>query len=202
MHHAYLIVGEKDRGIRHARELFSLPEKADNNPDVHVVTHDTLGIEEARQLHQWAYQKPLVSPVRYFILICGGVTHEAQNALLKLFEEPPQTSAFALLVSDIELILPTLRSRFAIIELPKEEIDTKLAQNFLKASASERIEEIGRRMKNRDTTWALDLLKSLEEQLYKDKKVKDLEALLFVRKYMERRGASQKMLLEHLALTF
>ena len=47
------------------------------------------------------------------------LTVEAQNALLKLIEEPPPNTIFILIASRIERLLPTVRSRCAAIFFPR-----------------------------------------------------------------------------------
>ncbi len=46
------------------------------------------------------------------------LTVEAQNALLKTLEEPPRNSVIVLIASDIDLLLPTVRSRVQSIFFP------------------------------------------------------------------------------------
>ena len=46
------------------------------------------------------------------------LTEEAQNALLKTLEEPPENVHIILLAQDSEFLLPTIISRCQIIELP------------------------------------------------------------------------------------
>ena len=133
------------------------------------------------------------------------MTHETQNALLKLFEEPPQTSRFALVVPGEDSVIATLRSRFQVISLRGEEDSYKsgrvLVREFLKKSYAERLEEIARQVKKKEEGWATQLLVSLEEFFYVEKDLHALACIAFVRTYSDRRGASLKMLLEHLALS-
>ena len=199
-HHAYLILGSKEMGLRRARELFSIADVS-NDPDVHFLSYEVLGIDDARLLQRWAYQKPVNAPKRYFVITCDGVTHETQNALLKLFEEPPETSAFALIVSHEEQVLPTLRSRFSVVHAARIEVDTVPAAGFLSLSYAQRIEEIAQRLKEKESGWVSLLLNNLEAYLYASHDIHGLRAVLFVRKYIDRRGASVKMLLENLALS-
>ena len=199
-HHAYLIIGSKEAGLHHSLKLFSITD-AHNDPDVHFLSYEVLGIDDARLLQRWAYQKPVNAQKRYFVITCDGMTHETQNALLKLFEEPPETSAFALVLSHEEQILPTLRSRFSVVYAARAEVHTAHAAAFLALSYAQRIEEISRRLKEKESGWVSLLLNNLEAYLYASRDIHGLRAVLFVRKYIDRRGASVKMLLENLALS-
>lgn len=59
------------------------------------------------------------------------LTIEAQNALLKLIEEPPAGTVFILVTDRVEALLPTVRSRCAAVffpQLPAEQIVTLLTR--------------------------------------------------------------------------
>ncbi len=201
MHHAYLILGTPEDAQLRAFELFKVATAdREGNPDLQVLTYTTLGIDDARQLRVWAMQEPVRGGRRMFILHAEQLLHEAQNALLKLFEEPPEKSAFALIMPSVDRILPTLRSRMEIIEL---EIlsEQEVAKNFLKKNLGERLKEVRDRLKDKDGAWIESLLASLEREAHEKKDRDAMHALLFTRTYLSRRGASPKMLLEYLALS-
>jgi len=201
-HHAYLLVGPHEEGMRKAHTLFGFTHAPEGNPDVHVLRYSTFGIEEARVLTRWAFQQPVAGTHRIFIVQCEQLTHETQNALLKLFEEPPRTSRFALLVPSEDSIIATLRSRFEVVPLAQAvEKEVVRAEQFLAQSYAERLEEIARRTKSKEEGWHGELLSSLEDFFHTRGDTKALQSIAFVRTYSERRGASRKMLLEHLALS-
>jgi hypothetical protein len=78
------------------------------NPD----TKDSIGIDAVREIKNFLWQKPNVSKRRTLIIDNAELlTTEAQNALLKVTEEPPASSLLILVTSDIESILPTITSR-------------------------------------------------------------------------------------------
>lgn len=73
---------------------------------------DSIGIDAAREVKNFLWQKPNASARRTLIIDNAELlTTEAQNALLKITEEPPASSLFILITSDIESILPTIVSR-------------------------------------------------------------------------------------------
>jgi DNA polymerase III subunit delta' len=75
-------------------------------------TRDSIGIESIREIKNFLWQKPSMSPRRTLIIDDAELlTTEAQNALLKVTEEPPASSLLVLITSDIESILPTIASR-------------------------------------------------------------------------------------------
>jgi len=84
--------------------------------DATVVQPDaerTIGIDRIRELRNFVSQFPNRSPYRMVIIDDAELmTREAQNALLKVAEEPPAAALIVLVVQDPERLLPTLRSRF------------------------------------------------------------------------------------------
>jgi DNA polymerase III delta prime subunit len=73
---------------------------------------DSIGINAAREVKTFLWQKPNTSARRTLIIDNAELlTTEAQNALLKITEEPPASSLLILITSDIESILPTIVSR-------------------------------------------------------------------------------------------
>jgi DNA polymerase III subunit delta' len=73
---------------------------------------DSIGIDAARAVKEFLWQRPNTSARRTLIINNAELlTTEAQNALLKITEEPPASSLLILITSDIESILPTIVSR-------------------------------------------------------------------------------------------
>lgn len=197
MHHAYLLVGSREECLACIAE----EDKAEG-PDVLVYTHEQFGIDEARRLRYEATLRPVVRPYRTFILLLGTMTIEAQNALLKLFEEPHETVRFYLQVEKGDQLLPTLRSRLMTISEGKVREDiTEEARIFLKSSYADRLTLVAERTQKKNLAWIGELLDGIELWAHKKQDREALDAILFVRRYEGRRGASHKMLLEYLALS-
>ena len=104
--------------------------------DVLVIAPDekgSIGIDESRRLKNFLWQKPALSSKRTAIIDDAEfLTAEAQNALLKITEEPPRSSLLILMTSDPESLAPTLLSRLAKIyfSAPKKtEVITWLTEN-------------------------------------------------------------------------
>src|SRR3989344_1221206 len=80
----------------------------------------TAGIEDVRNIHRKIFLKPIRGRSKAVILASSnGFTIEAQNALLKILEEPPENTIIILVVQSTNL-LPTVLSRCKIIELKSE----------------------------------------------------------------------------------
>ena len=87
-----------------------------NHPDVEYYGGDgsrrSFHIDTIRQLRQNAWLLPGEAPCRVCVL-CGAenMTDQAQNALLKILEEPPEHTVFILTAENRSMLLPTLLSR-------------------------------------------------------------------------------------------
>ncbi len=79
----------------------------------------TIGIERARDVKRFLFQKPNKSTKRTLIIDqADALTPEAENALLKVTEEPPASALIIFIVQDPQSLLPTLRSRFRELFFP------------------------------------------------------------------------------------
>lgn len=93
-----------------------------------------IGIEDIRKLQEKIHLKPVKSTTKASVIhVDEGITNEAQNALLKLLEEPPQNTTIIITASKKEIFLPTVISRCKIItltqksqELSETELNQKL----------------------------------------------------------------------------
>lgn len=76
----------------------------------------SIGIEQIKSLRLQFALKNSVSETRLvFINDSQLLTHESQNALLKTLEEPPKGTIFILHTTSSDELLPTVRSRSALI---------------------------------------------------------------------------------------
>lgn len=73
----------------------------------------SIGIDAVREIKNFLWQKPNISTRRTLIINDAELlTAEAQNALLKITEEPPVSSLLIMISADIESLMPTILSRF------------------------------------------------------------------------------------------
>lgn len=70
------------------------------------------GIDDARELATKAYISS--HGTRYVIAYINAITLEAQNALLKVLEEPPSDTEIILLASSKDIFIRTIRSRLIV----------------------------------------------------------------------------------------
>lgn len=90
-----------------------------DNFDIEIIQRDgSIGIEEIRNLQKKIFLKPLAGNTKATIIKNSqNLTPEAQNALLKVLEEPPPNTVIILTTQNKDLLLPTIRSRCKIIHL-------------------------------------------------------------------------------------
>ena len=153
---AYIFAGEKGIGKRKAARLFAaslvcgneklapcgscsacIGAKADTNPDIkyiHTEDKKTIGVDTVREIVTDAYIRPFESRKKVYIIEEGdAVTEQAQNALLKILEEPPEYVVFIILVSNLSALLQTIISRCTIVRftaLKKDEIIKYAKENY------------------------------------------------------------------------
>ena len=92
------------------------------HPDVEEITGDggerSFHIDRIRELKEKAYILPNEARVRVLILSSAHtMTPQAQNALLKILEEPPAHLVFILTCESRAQMLPTIRSRVRTVSL-------------------------------------------------------------------------------------
>ena len=139
--HAYLINGERSSGKEFAAKVFAaalqcekggtepcgechscIQEKSGNQPDIIFVSHDkpnTIGVEDIRtQINNDIGIKPYSSPRKIYIMNEGEkMTVQAQNALLKTLEEPPEYAVILILTTNVDALLPTILSRCVVLNM-------------------------------------------------------------------------------------
>ncbi len=208
LHHAYVCVGDVE-SLFPSFETFlteHLSFGISGNPDYRVFSEPALSIDTARVLGVLQAQKNFGGERQIFVLKVGSIGEEAQNALLKIFEEPTlQTHFFVFIPQDT--LLPTLRSRVRMLHQIQIE---KTRTSFLKLSLPDRLvhikkitDDISDEKKTKRS--AIELINQIESELYQDGGVAlhSLELILCekARTALFSRGAMTKMLLEQVALS-
>ena len=139
--HAYIINGERSSGKEFIARIFAMAlqcEKggtepcgechsckqamSNNQPDIIYIGHEkpnTIGVEDIRgQINNDIGIKPYSSPRKIYIMNEGEkMTVQAQNALLKTLEEPPEYAVILILTTNVEALLPTILSRCVVLNM-------------------------------------------------------------------------------------
>ena len=152
--HAYIINGEKSSGKEFIAKVFAMAlqcEKSgvepcqechsckqalsDNQPDIIKVTHEkpnTISVDDIRaQINNDVAIKPYSSPYKVYIMNeAEKMTVQAQNAILKTLEEPPEYAVIILLTTNVNSLLPTILSRCVVLNM-KPVADEKVREYLL-----------------------------------------------------------------------
>lgn len=115
-----------------------------DHPDVGMVVAPkrVLQVDQMRAIEREANFRPYEGKARMFLIEDADKLNDSSaNALLKVLEEPPDTSHIVLLTSRPAMLLPTIRSRCQMIRfspLKAEEIEKYLVANKLAVAADAR----------------------------------------------------------------
>lgn len=143
LHHAYLVEGVREK-ILPEIEIFvqSLGAEISGNPDFYHISTDTFSIEDARNLKSLGGNKSFSPDAKkIFVISANSFLLEAQNTLLKMFEEPIENTLFFLIVPDSNTLLKTLVSRFYLIKEDKDmKGELEEAENFIASPLKRRID--------------------------------------------------------------
>lgn len=210
-HHARIVRGGQNT-LPHVRAQLEQEGKVCvANPDYYERVYNTFAIDDARALTARASTAPVGDSRRVFVIVAANMTAEAQNALLKLFEDPQSRSDFVLVVPHPESLLPTLRSRLEELKITQQKTGSSLAEakKFLSLSPDARIKEIAKLIeKNDDDERNLDritsFLNALEEVCaarIQDPAMQEGLRALYKTKQATADVGSIKHVLEYLALS-
>lgn len=112
--------------------------KAGVHPDLILIEGEgrsrSIKIDSVRALRQQAFIIPNEAAYKIFLIFEGSdLGEEAQNALLKLIEEPPRFTRFLITAQSKEQLLPTIQSRvsnYYLGEDKKEKTTAKTAEKI------------------------------------------------------------------------
>ncbi len=168
---------------------------------------NVIDIDTARMLKSWSitsYGEPKI-----MVLSFHTITVPAQNALLKILEEPQEGSRFILITSNIDALLPTVRSRLQEQRIHEKHDIDKTVRLFLKTAQTSRIklDEIEALLEARDEedrkdreklqAFISNLLEALVQEKVDSKIQKEVAQFAL---YASDPASSGKTLLEYLAL--
>lgn len=202
-HHAYLVLGEREfikEGL--LATLKEMGVSTVGNPDLFFFEEELFGVEEARKLSDRAEVKAFTGK-KVFILSPARITTEAQNALLKLFEEPVADTHFFLILREESLVLPTLLSRMRILRSQNSGLadleGSTPASDFLALPIKKRL-AFAKKFADDEKNLPVfldDMLLALRSQ---GASASLVQLVYNVRRYASDRSASSRLMLEHLAL--
>lgn len=151
--HAYIINGEKSSGKEFIANVFAMSLQCEkegaepcqecrsckqalsaNQPDIIKVLHEkpgTISVDDIRtQINNDVAIKPYSSPYKVYVVNeAEKMTPQAQNALLKTLEEPPEYAVILLLTANVNSLLPTILSRCVVLNM--KPVSDQLVKKYL-----------------------------------------------------------------------
>ena len=140
--HAYIINGERCAGKEFIAKTFAMALQCENRqdsepcgechsckqalsgnqPDIIFLTHEkpnTISVDDIReQINNDVAIKPYSSTKKIYIISEGEkMTIQAQNALLKTLEEPPEYAVIIILTENADMLLSTILSRCVLLNM-------------------------------------------------------------------------------------
>ncbi len=137
--HAYIINGEADSGKKMLANAFAktlmceaggmepcdickscIQTESGNQPDIITVSHEKPGVISVDEIREQVVDsiciKPYSSKYKIYIIPDAQLMNvQAQNALLKTIEEPPEYGVLILTTTNLDKLLPTVQSRCMVL---------------------------------------------------------------------------------------
>lgn len=212
LHHAYLLIGHEDK-VREAVKnvsgsLLSFDRhQVHRHPDFFEYKTDRLGIKDGHAIKQQAFLSSSTGTAKIFLIITNSFTKEAENALLKLLEEPPKETYFFIAASSLDNLSLILRSRLAVLTdregYDMDEEKKEFLIKFLKCQPQKRLEIVKKLVDDRERT--SEFVKGLELValgLSEKKNLSDIiEDIKLSRSLIEHPALSCRLILEYLSLS-
>lgn len=180
--HGYLFYGDRERALRliektarcifcehlsHCGSCAACNLELRQNPNFFSYSFDKFQIDASRDIKELAFKKSFGGGSKIFQLIIKQAGREAENATLKLLEEPPPNTYFLIYTPFLDNVLETIKSRMVLIWSgpPKLEIKED-AKNLIQMSFNDKLDSFSR-IKDRDK--AKDLILGFMAELQKNK---------------------------------
>ncbi len=207
LHHAYALLGDREE-VKEG--LFSFLEKdlkflLKNNPDFWQGEFNVFKIDDSRNINSIHLNKPVKFDRKVFVIFANSVTKDAQNSLLKIFEEPQAETTFFLVLPSDTCLISTLKSRLMIVKNGSVSEKENKATEFLKAKVGKRLTMITSLLKDikdekLNKSDAIMFLKNIEKEMKERKNLLVVEDLEKAISYANDESPSMKVILEHLAV--
>lgn len=147
LNHAYILWGFPESSLADSLANY-LENKKWEEPKLPLVDYqvvgadknNAIGIDSVKKIAKFLWQRPLRSFYKFSVVIAAEkLTIQAQNAILKITEEPPPQAVIMLLVKDFNLLLPPLHSRFQKFFIPfkQRQVISEYAEKFWTAGKKE-----------------------------------------------------------------
>lgn len=152
--HAYIINGERFSGKEYIAKVFAMALQCENRdgidpcgechsckqalsanqPDIIHLTHEKPNVITVDDIREQINKDIVIKPYAcdrkiYIINEAEKMNVQAQNALLKTLEEPPEYSVIIILTTNVDALLPTILSRCVVLNM--KPVEDSLVKEFL-----------------------------------------------------------------------
>lgn len=213
VHHAYIVEGNPEQLFEHlcvfCEDTLETPVRA--NPDFSHVVIDRFSVTHARELREAQMKKTVADRKKIFVVSFNFITREAQNALLKVLEEPTAGTHIFILTPTRRMFLDTVLSRVIVLQGEARQADHISADDFLNMSYKDRLDTVAKLVKDikdekQSKAEAIVLVQDVEKKVrervvggaYDRRDV--LEHIHKAEQYLHDTSSSVKMILEYVAL--
>lgn len=216
----FLYGGTKEERGRQIDELLrTYHSKPSDNPDILYIDNQegkkTIGIDQIRSGIKFLSQKPLSEKYKTLVVKeADKLTPDAQNAFLKILEEPPVYANIILSAKTEESLLPTILSRCKRIQSQNppakghergagDQVGANHISSILKMSVGERLslaEELSKAERE-------DVIKMMEDWLLQLRETETAGAVMAqnniqdIKNDLEQTNVNLRIALEHLFLS-
>lgn len=200
-----LISSKNNKNALNYIHKICLEEKIGEYDTSIIESEKQIGIKDVKLLQEKTLLKPFKSKQKIVTLNAEkGITIEAQNALLKVLEEPPNNTIIVLIVNSKNVALPTILSRCKIVELDSHDFfsEKELQEyerefnNLIKLSLGERLILAQTLAKNKEQTlfYLEKIILGAREKMLKENDLKTLNIIKDVQKrYVELKSSNANL---------
>ncbi|HYC34272.1 MAG TPA: hypothetical protein VEC13_00915 [Candidatus Paceibacterota bacterium] len=214
-HHAYVIEGEIEETLASLKEWIHKSDgiEIETSPDILEFHFPSFQVEHSRTIREADLKSPFSLQKKAILISFDTITREAQNALLKVLEDPSPTSRFYILTERADIFLPTMLSRVEVLRHEsfgrgESPIDV---ERFIKSSSAKRLEMVSSLLKDiadeklpkkAAKNFLRSLARTYEQRVASGnvEEMKKLKSVLEALSFVSDKSASLKLLLERVAL--
>ncbi len=208
LHHAYVVPNTIVLGdvVAHLENLIGAPLAG--NPDVWIYETEQFTIDDARLLKEKSIRKPVSIDRTVLIVATAVITTDAQQALLKVLEEPSPHTHIFLLIPPTTQLLPTVISRVYVVPHGSDQSSETSEKNiraqvttFIANQPAERLLRVQKLVDGKDVAAQRHFVALLVAELRRHKRFDAITSVYTATQFLGDRGSSPKLIFEHLATT-
>jgi DNA polymerase III delta prime subunit len=217
VHHFHLLEGSREE-IAEDLQNFLCNEFGVDPNDKSLYFHydfDQFQVDDSRALTMQAQIKTPEGKKMIFLIFANSINHQAQNALLKILEEPSARTYFFMVIPKVDNLLPTFLSRAVVVRRNSADLNNQIISNAKEvkemtiADRLKFVEKLVKDIKDEKVdriearAFVQNLISDLRTELEKNPSTeltKKIESLMQIEDYLGDSGASIKILLERAVL--